>query len=325
MPRTARTSILLVALAALACNTAAAARRAELRRGLDQARLSRSPAEIWPELQRFLHERGFPLVGEDRVAIGLKSQGTLGKLFSPGFETRVRGDGSRILETNVDEASESRVRAEALALPGGGTRLRVTMLKRSPVNHTEYSEWRDPDLELALLERLDPVAAAAITGKQPPPEAVAAAAAKDAWEPLRPLLGSWVGKLPGGAAVRWTFDFAAAGRFVEIHGTPLLFAGPTARAGGAEEMGRISPVAGAEGLVWHHFTNSGRVDRWRSEAAGPDGLVFLAESPESLPAGSRARLTLRPSGEGRMTAVLELAEPGKDLAVAGEVPLERGK
>jgi hypothetical protein len=327
MHRSARSLLAVLPLVALfaACTTAASLRRAELRRGLDRARLSRSPAEIWPELQRFLHERGFPLVGNDRLAVGKEAQGTLGKLFSPGFETRVRGDGSRILETNVDEASESRVRAEALALPGGGTRLRVTMLKRSPVNHTEYSEWRDPDLELALLERLDPVAAAAITGKQPPPEALAAAAAPDAWAPVRPLLGSWEGALPGGAAVRWTFDFAAAGQFVEMHGSPLLFAGPTARAGGPEEMGRISPAAGGEGLVWHHFTNSGRVDRWRSEPSGPGALVFLAESPESLPAGSRARLTLRRDGDARMVATLELAEPGKDLAVVGEVPLQRVK
>jgi hypothetical protein len=90
-------------------------------------------------------------------------------------------------------------------------------------------------------------------------------------------------------------------------------------------MGRISPAAAGEGLVWHHFTNSGRVDRWRSEASGPDGLVFLSESLESLPAGSRARLTFRREGEARMKATLELAEPGKDLAVAGEVPLERGR
>jgi hypothetical protein len=325
MLRTARTLLLLLPLCLAACSTAASARRAELRRGLDQARLSRSPAEIWPELQRFLHERGFPLVGDDRLAVGLKAQGALGKIFSPGFETRVRGDGSRILETNVDEESRSRVRAEALAVPGGGTQLRITMLRRSETNHTEYSEWRDVDLELALLERLDPVAAAAITGKAPAPQALAAAAAPDPWTAVRPFLGTWEGSLPGGAAVRWTFDFAAAGRFVEMHGSPLLFAGPAAGPGGPEEMGRISPGAGGEGLAWHQFTNSGRVDRWRSEASSPDALVFLAESPESLPPGSRARLTLKRSGDERMTATLEVAEPGKDLAVVGEAPLRRGK
>jgi len=115
MHRTCRALLLLLPLLSLSCTTAAGLRRAELRRALDQARLSRSPAEIWPELQRFLHQRGFPLVGNDPTALGLPAQGTVGRLFSSGHETRVRADGSRILETNLESRSRTRVRAEALA------------------------------------------------------------------------------------------------------------------------------------------------------------------------------------------------------------------
>ena len=322
MHRTARTLLILLPLLFSACITAGSARRAELRRALDQARVSRSPAEIWPEVQRFLYARGFPLVGEDRRAVGLSAQGTLGKLFSPGFETRVREDGSRVLETNVEERSRTRVRAEALAPAGGGSQLRITVLKQSDSNTTEYTEWKDEELELALLRQLDPVAAARVLGTDPGP-APARPAVQDAWAPVRHLVGSWAGALPGGAQVRWHFDFAAGSQFLEVRGSPLLFAGPTARPEGGEEMGRISRAAAGERLAWLQFTASGRVDRYESESARAEALVFLASAPESLPAGSRARLTLGRDGDEEMLAVLELAEPGKDFAVAGEVRLKR--
>lgn len=323
MHRTARTLLLLLPLLATACTTAAGARRAELRRALDQARLSRSPAEVWTELQRFLHERGYPLVGVDRRAVGLASQGVIGKLFSFGFETRVREDGSRILETDLEQQSRTRVRAEALAVAGGGSQLRVTVMKQSDTNPAEFSEYRDEKLELALLERLDPAAAARVEGKESA-QVTAAAARPDAWAPVRPLVGSWEGALPGGAAVRWRVDFVAGGQYVEVRGSPLLFAGPTARAGG-EELGRISQDAGGGRLEWHQFTMSGRVDRYQLDPSRPGALVLLAESPESLPVGTRARLTLGRDGDREMLAILELAEPGKDFAVAGEVRLKRAQ
>jgi hypothetical protein len=323
MRPTARTSILLLALAALACNTAAAARRAELRRGLDEARVSRTPAEIWPEVQRFLYERGYPLVGDDRMAVGLKAQSSIGKVFSRGFETRVRSDGSRILETDADR-SRMRVRVEARPAAGGGSQLRLRVLQESETNLLDPSEFKDEELELALLQRIDPAAAARVEGA-PPPQEAAAAPAKDVWAPVRPLLGPWSGSIPGGARVRWAFAFTEGGKFLEVRGSPLLFAGPTARAGAGEEMGRISHEASGDRLAWSQFTFGGQVDRYRSEPSAADALVFLSESPESLPPGSRARLTLRRDGDAELVATLELAEPGKDLAPAGEVRLKRGE
>ncbi|HEY6098799.1 MAG TPA: hypothetical protein VIW03_05180 [Anaeromyxobacter sp.] len=324
MHRTARTLCLLALLSA-ACTTAGAARRAGLRRALDEARVSRSPAEIWPELQRFVHERGYPLVGDDRLAVGLAAQGKIGKLLSPGHETRVLGDGGRILETSLDERSRSRIRAEARVAADGGAQLRITVLKQSESNPTDYSEWRDEELELALLRRLDPAAAARVLGTEAGP-APAGPASRDGWAAVRRLVGSWAGALPGsGAPVRWRFDFVAAGQFIEMRGSPLLFAGPAARTEAAEEMGRISRDPAGDKLEWHHFTAGGRVDRYETEAISPEALVFLARAPESLPAGARARLTLGRSGDEEMLATLELAEPGKDLALAGEVRLRRAR
>jgi hypothetical protein len=321
MHRFARTLPVLLALSAAACTTAASARRAALRRGLDQAHVSGTPAEIWPEVQRFLHERGYPLVGDDRLAIGRKPQNAISKIFSRGFETRVGSDGSRILETDGDR-SRTRVRVAARALPEGGSRLRVTLMKESEMTLQDVSEWRDEELELALLQRIDPAAAAGVLGA-PPPQGAAAAPARDPWAPLRPLLGAWSGEVPGGARVRWTFAFTEGGRFVEVRGSPLLFAGPAARPDPGQEMGRISHDAAADRFTWSQFTLGGQVDRYRSEPSAYDALVFLSETPESLAPGSRARLALRLDGDDGIVATLELAAAGKDLAPAGEVRLRR--
>jgi hypothetical protein len=323
MHRPART-LLLVAALSTACASADRARRAELRRGLDEARVPRSPAELWPEVQRFVYERGYPLVGDDRLAVGRPAQSGLGKLFSPGFQTKVRDDGSRVLETDPLGSTRTRVRAEARAVEGGATQLRVRLVTQSDVNPIEQTEWRDEDLELALLERVDPAAAARVQGK-PAPQAAAAAPAADGWSPVRPLVGTWVGALPDGVPVRWRFEFAGDARFLEVHGTPLLFAGPAGPRPTGEEMGRISRAPAGDRLVWNQFTVDGRVDRYESAegatATSPE-LVFVANAPESLPAGTRVRLALRRDG-GALVAALAFAEPGKDFAPAREVRLKR--
>lgn len=321
MQRTYRALLLLLPLLSLSCATAVSQRRAELRRGLDQARLSRSPAELWPELLRFLHERGFPLAGDDPAVLGLSAQSFVGKLFSPGYQTRVRADGSRILETNLEQRSRTRVRAEAKPTGDGSSILRVTLLTQSDLSPAEFSEGRDEELELALLERLDPVAAARALGKEAPP--AASPAARDGWAPVRHLVGAWSGQGPGGLPVRWRFDFAGEGQFLELRGTPLLFAGaPGAHAGAREEMGRISRDAAAAGFTWRQFTSGGQVDQYRSEPGLPGALVFLAAAPESLP-GGRVQLTLGRDGDDELVAILRVAEAGKELAVAGEVRLRR--
>jgi hypothetical protein len=337
--RTVSAVVLAAVLAALsACVTEAGARRATLQRALDEARVARSPAEIWPEVQRFVFDQGFPLVGDDRLAVGKPVQGGLSRLFSLGFQTRVRDDGSRVLESDPLASTGIRARAEARALPGGGSLLRLRFIRGTDPNPMNQTEFRDEPAELALLERVDPAAAARVAGREPPAPKPRAPGDPpppvDAWARLRPLVGTWTGALPDGTPVRWRVDFAGSGQFVEVRGTPLLFAVPAAR--GGEEMGRIARTPAGDHLVWTQFTNAGRVDRYEADVGAttstaapttsPPGeaepLVFVAQAPEALPPGSRARFTLRGSGEA-LVATLEIAEPGKDLAPAGEVRLTR--
>jgi hypothetical protein len=332
---------------AVACASTSSAHKAELRRALDRAVVSRGPAEIWPEVQRFLAQRGYPLVGADRVAAGRPAQGSISKLFSVGFETRARADGGRVLET--DALKDVRVHVEAMPAAGGGSRLYVRLVKRVEMSLTETTQSRDEDLELALLEQLDPTAAATVAGRTSPPvkspapmppavtppaPAIASApaappsaaaptvAGADPWARLRPLFGSWNGRLADETAVSWRFDLASASQLVEMHGTPILFAGHRERTTG-EEVGRVSGTGG-DLLVWNQLTNAGKVDRYEAEATGPSdqAIVFVARAPESLPAGARARLSLR-RVEDQLEATLDIAEPGKDFAPAGSVRLSR--
>lgn len=315
-----RLAPLLLLAAACGCATAAATRQARLRQELDGSRVDRAPAEIWPQVLKFLSERGYELAGDDRQVVGLKERSRIVEAFSSGHDTRVRKDGSRVMETGKNDQG-LRMRAEGLALPGGGSRVVLTSLKRDSMNPAIEQENRELEMELELLERLDPAAAARVRGG-PAPAATAPRAA-DPWEPVRHLVGTWESEGAGGpAGIRWTFDFTTGGQFLEIRGSSIL--GRPAAAG-EPEMGRISrdPVRGR--LVWRQFTSGGQVNQYLQQPSAAEALVFLSESPESLPAGSRARLTLGSAGPDEILAVFEIAEPGKDFAVVGESRIHRAR
>ena len=303
-------------LLAAACTTAASARQARLRADLDRTRLERAPAEIWPQVLKFLQARGFELAGGDRKVVGLEQRSALVEAFSPGHGTRVRADGSRVSETGKN-GEGLRIRAEGLALPGGGSRVVLTTLKRDDMNPGLEIETRDLELEVLLLAQLDPVAAAAVQGAPVPP--AAASRSPDPWEPVRHLVGTWKSEEAAGG-VKWTFDFTPGGQFLEVRGSSIL---GRPEAGGEPEMGRISRDPARGRLVWRQFTAGGQVNQYFQESAAPGALVFSSESPDSLPAGSRARLTLGSAGPDEILAVFEIAEPGKDFAVVGESRIRR--
>jgi hypothetical protein len=252
-------------------------------------------------------------VGADRTVGRQSAQGELRRVLALGHETRERKDGSRYAETDRNDDGV-RIRAEGRAIPGGGCRVTLTALRADKLNMGNEQEERDLDLEVGLLEVLDPAAAARVLGKPPPP---APAASADAWDPVRHLVGTWRSEKPAGTA--WTFEFTSGGQFLEVRGSSILGAQPAA----AEEMGRISRDAAGGRLVWRQFTAGGQVNQYVLQHAGADALVFLSESPESLPAGSRARLTLGRAAADEILAVFEIAEPGKGFAVVGESRIHR--
>ena len=316
-PASRRTAALLLLALGLGCTTVAR-RQALLKNGLDDWRYPRAAAEIWPELQKLLDERQYPLVGADRAAVGGATRNWLLESLSFGYETRARPTGGRILETGSN-AEGYRIRAEAWPVKDGGTRVQLTRLKRDDTNPAGVVETRDLELELALLQRIDPVAAARIEGVPPPRLTEPAAAADDPWRSLRHLVGTWEAEPAGGLpAVTWTFDVGAGGQRMEFRGSPLL--GP--RSPGPEEMGVLTRDPTRKKVVWREFTAAGPVNEYLLEQEQADRLVFVSERPESLPPGTRLRLTLGRDG-GEVVAIFEQAEPGKELAVVAESRLKR--
>jgi hypothetical protein len=166
------------------------------------------------------------------------------------------------------------------------------------------------------------VAALAPSGRAAPPDPSA-----DPLDPLRFLEGRWEGTgkgEPGESKVEWSFAFVLRGRYLELRETSVYDPQPANPKGERhEELGLFSFDRLRSRIVWRQFTVERFVNQYVMDAR-PDGvLVFTTESIENLPAGWRARETLRREGPDRLTTVFEIAEPGKDFAVYAQNRLVR--
>lgn len=148
-----------VVVGAVGIGCAAAQRESRLRRELDGHALARPLAEVWPVALRLLDERGFDLGSNDRVSIGKAPLGTAARLFSQARDTHAR-DGRWVAETDLD-GSDVRYRIEG-SDAGGGTSRVVFYRIAGSLEGRDDREFRDVELELELVRRVDPEAAARI-------------------------------------------------------------------------------------------------------------------------------------------------------------------
>ena len=149
----------LALLMIAACATASQKRDARLRRELDAYEFEKPIAEVWPAALELVHERGFALVGRDREAIGQEEQGVIGKLFARGYDTRVAG-GQWVAETDANP-QQVRYRIAGTGLGAATCRIQFFAVQGNDYGGPE-PESRDVQLELALVRKLDPGAAAAL-------------------------------------------------------------------------------------------------------------------------------------------------------------------
>ncbi|HET9554982.1 MAG TPA: hypothetical protein VFP50_18595, partial [Anaeromyxobacteraceae bacterium] len=137
-----------------------------LGRALDEAPCGRTLDEAWAEARRLLRERRHGLAGADAEATGGGPTGLLVTLFSPARETREE-DGVRTLESGWWNGVRYRL-VGAPQAPG----CHVTFL-RIREDLTEHGHdaadrpVRDVELELLLLRRLAPDAAAGLEAGAP--------------------------------------------------------------------------------------------------------------------------------------------------------------
>jgi hypothetical protein len=154
-------AVLLGLLLPAACATVGAARQeSRIRDLLDRNSIEKPLAEVWPEAMRVAMDRGFQLVGKDREALGLPSQGTWGNLLAKGHETQRLGRDGLVLETDQDGEGR-RYRIEGRPAGAAASRVRFVVIQRHRDDPSE-EESRDTDAEVELLRRVAPEAAAAL-------------------------------------------------------------------------------------------------------------------------------------------------------------------
>ena len=186
---------LAVALAATglaagcAAGRTAAVRNEYLKGQLEPFVYAKPLPEVWPDVLQLLHEKDYPLVGADAVAVG-QSENWATNFLSPGFETRSGSaqnaggtgflpslfgkssakdeDSWRYLKTGMGK-NYRMYRVDGVA-DGDGCRVVFTAFQGRPGYTGEFNtndSWRDFTMELDLLRRVDPEAAARIEAKMP--------------------------------------------------------------------------------------------------------------------------------------------------------------
>ena len=180
-----------IAVSGCASAKAARARSDYLKAQMEPLVYPKPIEEVWPDVLRLLSDKGYPLVGDDAVAVG-QSESWFTNFLSPGSETRIgsadkanatgffpyllpsskgppKGEGTwRYLKTGLSK--ELRMyRVDGLA-EETGCRIVFTAYTASTADHQYFisdTAKRDYAMELELARRVDPAAAARIDAGMP--------------------------------------------------------------------------------------------------------------------------------------------------------------
>jgi hypothetical protein len=149
----------LLVLAACATVRAHGARERELEQQLAAWRSSEPLDRGWDEARRLLAERGYPLADKDADAVGQRRMGALDRLGSPARATAE----PRPLERSLDTGwSAARDRYSVRSVPAADGWRIVFWRLDDGADGRPVEPRRDRALELALVRRIDPAAAARI-------------------------------------------------------------------------------------------------------------------------------------------------------------------
>lgn len=146
---------------------------------------------------------------------------------------------------------------------------------------------------------------------------------------LSPLAGKWRGEghgEPGDSTVERSYRWVLGGRYLESRNRST-YAPQAANPKGEvhEDVGYVSHDKARKLLVARQFHVEGFVNQYVLESAADSTFVFVSEAIENIPAGFRARETLRLLGEDELEETFEIAPPGQDFAVYSKTSLRRTK
>lgn len=152
---------------------------------------------------------------------------------------------------------------------------------------------------------------------------------KDAWEPLRVLVGQWEGVgegMSGQSTVQTTFGFVLGGEFLQVK-NKAVFEPQEANPKGEihEDWGFISYDRTRKRYVFRQFHVEGFVNQYVMDTLPDDGstFTFVTESIENIPPGWRAKVTYTVSDDNQLSVVFDLASPGKELKQCAKNRLSR--
>lgn len=151
----------------------------------------------------------------------------------------------------------------------------------------------------------------------------------DIWEPVRFLVGSWLGDVsgqPGNGQCERAYRFVLNDRYLEIRSKSTYPAQPKNPKGEVhEDWGMISYDRSRKAFVLRQFHLEGFVNQYVSEPVREGPLRFTSEAIENIRAGYRARETYTITGPDNFVERFELAEPGKDFELYSETRFRRKK
>jgi hypothetical protein len=160
----------------------------------------------------------------------------------------------------------------------------------------------------------------------PPP---ALAPAGDQLAQLARLAGEWRGEgkgQPGTSSVERTYRWVLGGKYLESRNRSTYEPQPENPKGEVhEDVGYISYDKARKKLVSRQFHVEGFVNQYVLDSSTADDFVFVSEAIENIPAGFRARESLRLIGDDQLEETFEIAEPDKDFEVYSKTTLTRVK
>jgi len=153
----------------------------------------------------------------------------------------------------------------------------------------------------------------------------------DPWQPVRVLLGSWVGDAqgqPGSGKSEREYRLTLKDRFIQGNGKSTYPPQDKNPKGEVHEDGGFISYSydkAAQKLVFRQFHVEGFVNHYVLDSISADGrtIVFVTTAIENIPTGWRGRETYRIVSDDEFVETFALAEPGKDFATYSETRFRR--
>jgi hypothetical protein len=162
-------------LALLAVATACASlrlgdeRRAYYLREAGSFTYAKGCLDVWPGVLQVLGEKGYPLKGRDRAYGGEGKQGAFTSVVEQGSETKaVEGGGLSVLTGwNAGATGSTRYQVTGSPASPSGCTVTFTLISTGTVDPSAEQRDVDPTIQMELLRKLQPDAAARIDAGAP--------------------------------------------------------------------------------------------------------------------------------------------------------------